>query len=69
VAIGDFPPQIAVPHLHEARSAALDVCRAIIGYITTVIQHLNSGSLGRNHIASPDPANCCVRNPLYGVSA
>ena len=44
--IDDFPPHLAARRLEEAQCAALDLCRAIVDYINTVIQGLNRGSTG-----------------------
>jgi hypothetical protein len=41
-----IPPGLAILQLHGAQCAALDLCSAMLDYLTTVIQYINMGVLG-----------------------
>ena len=40
------PTHLATAQLHEVHNAALDLCAAILSYLTIVIQDINMGALG-----------------------
>lgn len=44
-AIDIVPTNLAVEQLHEMHNAALDLCTAILSYLTIVIKDINMGML------------------------
>ena len=47
-----IPPGLAILQLHGAQFAALDLCSAMLDYLTTVIQYINMGVLGTSLLSS-----------------
>jgi hypothetical protein len=43
--IDSVPTNLAVDQLNEVRNAALDLCTAMLSYLTIVIQDINMGML------------------------